>query len=106
MSIGGTCRHGHQWTEDNTYVRLARNGRECRACQRERARRNAERGYVPRRSHIAQLNDAAWLRERYEARRLTTHEIAAELGCSHTTVRLGLLRHGIEARPAGRRPTG
>lgn len=29
-----SCRNGHPWTADNTYVRPDRNARECRACNR------------------------------------------------------------------------
>ena len=97
-----TCRHGHPWTPANTYLKPD-GRRECRACGRDRARRYAERGYVPSRSLILALNDAAWLRERYHDSGLTTHEIAADLGCSHVTVVRALMRHGIKARPPGRR---
>jgi hypothetical protein len=30
------CPHGHEYTEENTYVRPEKKGRECRACRRER----------------------------------------------------------------------
>ena len=36
------CAHGHRWDESNTYIK--RNGRrDCRACNRDRARRRFER---------------------------------------------------------------
>ena len=33
------CRRGHEWTEENTYVRRDTNLRVCRECQRIRSRR-------------------------------------------------------------------
>lgn len=34
------CKHGHEYTEENTYFKKA-GGRECRKCQREASRRYA-----------------------------------------------------------------
>jgi hypothetical protein len=32
------CKHGHEFTPENTYVRAERNGRECRECLRKASR--------------------------------------------------------------------
>ena len=37
-----TCRHGHPWTPENTYVRANGKHRTCRACNRERRSRTNE----------------------------------------------------------------
>lgn len=34
------CRHGHEWTPENTYVFPSGDGRICRACRSERMRRS------------------------------------------------------------------
>ena len=40
-----SCRHGHRWTTENTYID-SRGRRRCRACMREANRRaNAKRGH-------------------------------------------------------------
>lgn len=31
-----TCRRGHEWTDENTYIRPDTGSRQCRACPRER----------------------------------------------------------------------
>ena len=43
------------------------------------------------------MEDGAWLEARYVTDGATIDEIAAEVGCSHTTVGSALARHGIEA---------
>lgn len=48
------------------------------------------------------LDDPAWLR--HHAARHTSHEIAAMLGCSPSTVLDRMRRHGIRARRAGQSP--
>ena len=35
------CKHGHEWTPENTYV-YPRGVRECRVCKREASRRHKE----------------------------------------------------------------
>ena len=32
-----TCKHGHPWTDENTYLRPDKGTRQCRACGRERS---------------------------------------------------------------------
>jgi hypothetical protein len=91
----GRCRHGHARTDENTYVRPT-GVRECRACHRERVRRENEAGYLPAHQRIEVLNDAARLRERYVGRGMSIAAIAAELGCTPKPVRLAMRRHGIE----------
>lgn len=34
------CKHGHEFTTENTYLKPDGKGRECKACRRERARKN------------------------------------------------------------------
>jgi hypothetical protein len=46
------CRHGHEYTAENTYVSPA-GVRSCRACQRAHALRNVERYRVAKRAQSA-----------------------------------------------------
>jgi hypothetical protein len=45
-----------------------------------------------------ELQDATWLRRKYELEGLSSYAIPAELGCRRTTVSRALRRHGIGAR--------
>jgi hypothetical protein len=45
-----------------------------------------------------ELQDAGWLRRKYELEGLSSYAIAAELGCRPTTISRALRRHGIAAR--------
>jgi hypothetical protein len=45
-----------------------------------------------------ELQEAGWLRQKYEVEGLSSYSIAAELGCRATTVSRALRRHGIAAR--------
>lgn len=55
----------------------------------------------------ADLDDVAWLTDRYIDRHWSTTRIADEVGCSAVTVALALRRHGIPARPVqGANTTG
>jgi hypothetical protein len=45
-----------------------------------------------------ELQDAGWLRRKYEIDGLSSYSIAAELGCRANTVSRALHRHGIAAR--------
>lgn len=49
---------------------------------------------------IKELQDAQWLRDKYESG-LSTTQIAKELNCQTTIVSQWLKRHGIQARPVG-----
>jgi len=58
----------------------------------------------PRGFPLLDEEDGAWLEARYVDEGATQGEIAAEAGCTRTTVRKALVRHGIiEAPPAGQR---
>jgi hypothetical protein len=35
------CLHGHEWTDENTYLRPDGKGRQCRTCIRRRSRRSS-----------------------------------------------------------------
>jgi hypothetical protein len=48
--------------------------------------------------HFPELQDAGWLRRKYELEGLSSYAIAAELGCRPTTVSRALHRYGIHAR--------
>jgi transposase len=66
--------------------------------------RALERYGIPRRRPARrivrqELTDAAWLRRRYVDQRLTTVEIAAQLGVAPKTVNGALRRLGIAVRP-------
>jgi len=50
-------------------------------------------------SRYDELNDEAWLREKYVEEDLTVYEIADIVGCSQVTVNRHLARHGIERNP-------
>lgn len=54
---------------------------------------------TPRSSKFPQLDDRAWLEDRYHDRRMTQAQIAAEIGCSRSAVSLAMHRLGIAARP-------
>jgi hypothetical protein len=45
-----------------------------------------------------ELQDAGWLRRKYELEGLSSYAIAAQLGCRANTVSRALQRHGITAR--------
>ena len=45
-----------------------------------------------------ELQDADWLREHYDTKRMTMYEIAALLGCEDGTVYWAMRNHGIQAR--------
>lgn len=45
------------------------------------------------------LQDVEWLREQYVDRKRTTYDIAAEVGCSDSSVYMAMRKHGVEARP-------
>ena len=64
-------------------------------------------GTAPTRTESSELlADAEWLRREYVENHRTHRDIARELReCHHTTVVRALDRHGIPARPAGRRAT-
>jgi hypothetical protein len=47
---------------------------------------------------FAELQEAGWLRKKYEVEGLSSYAIAAELGCRATTVSRALRRHRITAR--------
>lgn len=53
-----------------------------------------------------ELRDSEWLREMYVNQQQSMEEIAADLGCCHTTVLKALRRHGIAARASGRMRPG
>jgi hypothetical protein len=55
-------------------------------------------------SRYPELADAAWLRERYVERDLSSGDIAAQLGCARPSVLQALARHGIPIRPQGTKP--
>ena len=38
------CKHGHEWNEENTYVRPDTGTRQCRQCKRDRRGRNRAPG--------------------------------------------------------------
>lgn len=56
-------------------------------------------------STFPQLNDAAWLREQYEGKKLDAIEIAAIVGCERSSVIRAMKRHGIQTRRYGNRKT-
>jgi hypothetical protein len=49
-------------------------------------------------ARFPELQDAGWLRRKYEVEGLSSHSIAAQLGCRANTVSRALQRHGIPAR--------
>lgn len=53
-SLKTHCKHGHEFTEENT--RLTAKGRDCRACNRDRYWRNRERLNKQKRDKRALLN--------------------------------------------------
>jgi len=53
----------------------------------------------------AELHDKEWLKERYKDERMSTSEIAEEVGCNPTTVLDALNKFGIKTRPA-KTPSG
>ena len=71
------------------------------------ARALARHGIPPRPASpplLPKLTDGGWLKAEYETGGRTTAAIAAELGCSPTTVAEALREHGIPVRSSGRRP--
>jgi hypothetical protein len=50
------------------------------------------------RTRFPELQDASWLRTKYEAEGLSSYAIAKQLGCRPTTVSRALQRFGIAAR--------
>lgn len=48
---------------------------------------------------FVELDDADWLRRKYETERLNAVEIARELGCTADTVYRAMRKHGIASRP-------
>jgi transposase-like protein len=61
--------------------------------------RHGLRTAVRRVSTYPQLDDSAWLEERYHERGMTQVQVAAEIGCSRSAVALAMDRLGIAARP-------
>lgn len=57
---------------------------------------------IHRASKYEELNDEEWLREMYVEKGLGSTTIAEHIGCSSTTVRKWLRRHGIDIRNNGR----
>src|SRR5215213_2092933 len=51
-----------------------------------------------------QLADAEWLRAQYWDSGWSLAQIAQEVGCTRTGVRLAMIRHGIPRRPPGPAP--
>jgi DNA-directed RNA polymerase specialized sigma24 family protein len=73
-----------------------RTGAVYRALQRRGVPRTHKRGH-PTASFADRLT-ADFLAEEYERKERSTADIAAELGCSESTVRNWLRHHGIRAR--------
>jgi hypothetical protein len=49
-------------------------------------------------ARFPELQEAGWLRHKYQVEGLSSYAIAAQLGCRATTVSRALRRHGIRAR--------
>jgi hypothetical protein len=97
---GKRCtRCGETKPEDEFGRDRGRRTSRCRNCLNEYHRAYRPGYRAPNRlSLLMQLNDADWLRDRYEQRGLSTRAIGEELECSPNTVLLALRRHGIEVR--------
>lgn len=68
------------------------------AVSRARQRHGLLAGIV-RQSKYPQLDDRAWLEERYVTDQMTQAQIAKVIGCSRSAVALAMDRLGIQARP-------
>jgi len=71
--------------------RLTRAGVRLRSCSEAASIRR-------RKSKYPQLNDVSFLRQKYEVEKLSSNEIAKEIGCSAPVVLKTFKKHGIKAR--------
>lgn len=92
------CEHGHEWTEENTYIRLDGTGRQCKECGRRRSnekyhRKRSEVGYARRKTWREIIPE----RELYEAieEGLTIEEMTVAFETCTYTVYKAMKGYGI-----------
>jgi len=75
----------------------------CQDCYRAYRREYRAAGRIPASSQYPELNDHAWVHERYCRDLLTIREIAQLLGCGDHSVKVALKRFQISTIPDGPR---